>query len=221
MDVAIVNDWGHVVHEIVRVVGNNGIMWPNDPVGDRWTDFETFGDWWTHFLILCAHNGSAASVSVMLDYRKISESVLVEYEKNYVTFLCSCEHAFQRATNVAVAALLLPYVRGFKRKTILAEAVSSGKERAVTTLLRCKADAKYTDWSGHTALHHAARFGRTRVVAQLLRFNAVADCRSLFGFTALDLAMARGHVKTADVLRRFAANGTLQRRDVCGTWKNS
>jgi len=195
--VAIWNDHGPIVTEIVRLAGHNlrlaDHMSANDSGGNAWT---------THLMSAASFDSTAAARSLLLAQSLDSFGYGIEY-----AFGNAADHG-----NAAAAELLIPHVmsaRGSSSSSYLpsalAIAAAEGHAHVVRILLRARVSVNWIDWDGHTLLHHAARCGQSRVVKQLLWYKAVLHSRTRGGQTALDLATNSGRFATAAVLRRFAA----------------
>jgi len=176
--VAIWNDHGELVGEIVRLVTH---AWTGRP--------------YRGMLGLAARRGSTAAAHVLIQCGAFSGLHIGRALQWAATF----GHA-------ATAALLIPHAASASSlRTALAAAAADGPSRCVRVLIRCRADVNArcscVRWA---PLHEAANRGRTRVVKQLLYCKATVDGRSLYGRTPLDLAIQARHFATASVLRRFA-----------------
>ena len=181
LEVAIWNDHGDIVREMMRLAGHV-------------CTYVTRG----RHLILTARRGSTAAAYVLCSGRtsfhwRFIQTALVWAAVN---------------GDVATAALLIPFVtRSDLLTSAMSVAAKYGQTRTIRKLIGCRVDVNsqvFCKWkqTALTALHSAARSGQTKVLKQLLHFKADNHKRTARGHTALDLANEEGHVATAAMLRR-------------------
>jgi len=182
LNVAIWNDHGEIVREIVRRVGRRLVH-----------ELDT----WERYLFLSARRDSATVAGVLIQCKR----GLSRHAPDFDTIL----HLALHNGSAATAAVLIPHVTGFGRTLALTIAAHFGQGRVVRALIRCGVGVNRSDYFQQTALHCAAQCARTQVVKQLLWFKAEIQARNAWGQTPLDVATTAGHVATAGVLRRFAA----------------
>jgi len=187
LNVAIWNDHGEIVREIVRRVGRRLVH--------EW-------DTWERYLLLSARRDSAAAARA-----------LMQSASQYGGLVRSGTSVYKSALKDAAAnnsatmmALLIPRVSICEREALFIMCAAEGNLRAVKVLSRGNVNLNSRDWwAKWTALHHAATKGHARVVAQLLWCKADPRVQTGGCNTALELATLKGHVAAASVLRRFAA----------------
>ncbi len=96
----------------------------------------------------------------------------------------------------------------------LTNAVTSGDESAVATLLRRGADVNESTNGGQTALILAVIFGHTNIVRLLVRAGADTQLRDNLGLNAIEWAKRRGLTEALEILTNGSADSGAARNKI-------
>ncbi|HEU4509632.1 MAG TPA: ankyrin repeat domain-containing protein [Pyrinomonadaceae bacterium] len=96
----------------------------------------------------------------------------------------------------------------------LTNAVTSGDESAVATLLRRGADVNESTNGGQTALILAVIFGHTNIVRLLVRAGADPELRDNLGLNAIEWAKRRGLTEALEILTNGGDAGAARKKIV-------
>jgi hypothetical protein len=109
---------------------------------------------------------------------------------------------------------LLKGLCGLSSAISLTNAVTSGDESAVATLLRRGADVNESTNGGQTALILAVIFGHTNIVRLLVRAGADPQLRDNLGLNAIEWAKRRGLTEALEVLTNGGNSGAARKKIV-------
>jgi outer membrane biosynthesis protein TonB len=96
----------------------------------------------------------------------------------------------------------------------LTNAVTSGDEGTVSSLLANGADVNETTGGGQTALILAVIFGHTNLVKLLVKAGADSQLRDNLGLNAIEWAKRRGAREALEILTGTSQSSTLQRVEI-------
>ncbi|MEO8096069.1 MAG: ankyrin repeat domain-containing protein [Acidobacteriota bacterium] len=107
-----------------------------------------------------------------------------------------------------LGALLMAAVAAAAAPGDLAEAAKRGQWAEVRALLSAKADARFVQPDGMTALHWAVQANQEEIVGALLNAGADPKAANRYGITPLWLAATNGSATVARVLLKAGASAT-------------
>jgi uncharacterized protein len=113
--------------------------------------------------------------------------------------------SFRRTGLLACPVIALTLTAGLNESK-LAQALKSGDQKAVQTLIKQGADVNAADPDGTTPLAWAADAGNTETVELLLHAGANPKARNRYGVTALSVAAGHGNGAIVDLLLKAGAD---------------